>query len=245
MPNLTSLLHSLEEALIHATSESRHVHEVGNCLALLHPHEEMVFMNWAVPRGDLNSQDIKELVDFYKQNQRTPFFEFFRDLWPQAETALLEAGFSRQKEMPVMVLTKSAWRPREIRDVRMPTLGEAEALARLQADAFGMPPNEAGVDWVRRAIASGEGIAAHFHGDGPVGVGFRVGNGQIAEIAGIATHTNFRRQGIATRVIAALLNDFFGKKGEIAWLTPGDDGAESVYERLGFRTVGTAVALQL
>jgi predicted GNAT family acetyltransferase len=53
----------------------------------------------------------------------------------------------------------------------------------------------------------------------------------------------YRRRGYAGVVIRALLDRFFTAGGEIAWLTPGDAGAERLYTNLGF--VPTATQLNM
>ena len=95
-------------------------------------------------------------------------------------------------------------------------------------------------------IMAGATLASVVLADGRVvGGGLGVGTEQVREIAGIGTLSVYRKRGIASAVIADLLDRFFGEGGEVAWLTPGDATAQSVYARLGFVPVAEQVVYEL
>lgn len=66
----------------------------------------------------------------------------------------------------------------------------------------------------------------------------------VTEVAGVGTLPDYRRRGlggIATAVATRAAIEHAGVT--LAWLTPGDDGADRVYRRIGYRTVATSVHL--
>jgi predicted GNAT family acetyltransferase len=56
----------------------------------------------------------------------------------------------------------------------------------------------------------------------------------VTEIAGIGVLASHRRRGIATAITARLTADAFAAGVTTAFLTPGDHGAQRVYQRAGF-----------
>jgi GNAT superfamily N-acetyltransferase len=64
----------------------------------------------------------------------------------------------------------------------------------------------------------------------------------VTEVAGVATLPAYRRQGIATALSGACLEAAFGQGVKVACLTAADAQAGRVYERVGFRAVGTGLA---
>ena len=176
--------------------------------------------------------------------------EFFVDLWPDVALALEEKGFRCDKRMPIMVLERSNWQgldhDHDVRPVDYSTFSELNVVL---AEAFGVEPPEESDPYDNpsfQRIMSGATLASVILADGKVvGAGFGVGTEQVREIAGIGTLVAYRRRGIAAAVIADLLDRFFGEGGEVAWLTPGDEGAQSVYARLGFEPIAEQVAYEL
>lgn len=90
-----------------------------------------------------------------------------------------------------------------------------------------------------KSIEAGRLLSAvGFDGDQIVATGSAIGTRQVREIAGIGTRPAWRRQGYVTAVVDCLLDRHFTLGGELAWLTPGDAEAQSVYAKIGFRTIG-------
>jgi ribosomal protein S18 acetylase RimI-like enzyme len=85
----------------------------------------------------------------------------------------------------------------------------------------------------RHAVADlpGEGVLA-------VGTAQRAGN--VVEIAGIGTLPAARRRGLGGAVTAALARDAVERGAELVFLSAGSLDIARVYERVGFRRVGTA-----
>ena len=61
----------------------------------------------------------------------------------------------------------------------------------------------------------------------------------VSEVAGVATAEPFRRRGLAGVVTAAAARAAFVAGAERCVLSPGDDTAQRVYARAGFRRAAT------
>jgi len=66
----------------------------------------------------------------------------------------------------------------------------------------------------------------------------------VTEVAGVGTIHTHRRRGLGAIATAYATQQAFELAGAtLAWLTPGDDGADRIYRRLGFAPKATAVHL--
>lgn len=90
----------------------------------------------------------------------------------------------------------------------------------------------------------GGSVIAHVDGE-PAATAFwtAVADG-VSEIAGVATLPGFRGRGLGALVTAAAVEAARDCAGvELAWLTPGHDGADRIYRRAGFAPAANAVHL--
>jgi len=219
---------------------------------MLNPTDPMVWINYAVPTGEASAADIAAMVEAFRAHDRVPRLEFFRDLWPSVAMGLEEAGFSCLAEMPIMILQAADFSDRpsaiscsEVGPDEVDVLSAVTGAAFAETDHLEAPSAES-VALGSAAVAGGRWIAMLATIDSEVaGGGVAVGNRKSREAAGIGTLPRFRRQGVASAVLDALGKRHFGEGGELMWLTPGDVAAQSVYERAGYRTVGTQVCYQL
>jgi ribosomal protein S18 acetylase RimI-like enzyme len=76
--------------------------------------------------------------------------------------------------------------------------------------------------------------------DGALSSGAHNPAGEVTEIVGVATLPSVRRRGLAGAVTARLVEDARERGVTLACLSATDDDVARVYERLGFRRVGTA-----
>lgn len=67
---------------------------------------------------------------------------------------------------------------------------------------------------------------------------------RVTEVAGVGTALAHRRQGLGAIATAYATQQAFELGGAtLAWLTPGDDGADRIYRRIGYEPKATAVHL--
>ena len=219
---------------------------------MLTPSDPLAWINYAVPIANGGPTGIEEMIAVFQQSDRAPRLEFFIDLWPEVAYGLEAKGFVCEKRMPIMVLPRENWKGfTHSHDVQEISAETFHPLGKVLAEAFGMPASEEELsdpheDPSFNRLISRINLATVALVDGQVvGGGYAIGTKEIREIAGIGTATAHRRKGIASAVIAHLLDRFFGTGGEIAWLTPGDDSAQSVYANLGFEPVAEQVCYEL
>ncbi|MER5206220.1 GNAT family N-acetyltransferase [Streptomyces sp. NPDC002825] len=90
---------------------------------------------------------------------------------------------------------------------------------------------DAGLTRVAAAVAEGRSLCSGRHQ--PVGT--------VSEIVGVGTLPAQRRRGLGLAVTAALVADARARGVETVFLSASDDAVAGLYERLGFRRVGTAL----
>ena len=133
-------------------------------------------------------------------------------------------------------------------------LAGAQAVAEL---AFGADPVLAGAGPEERDLAEGQltdlgflrdrmrrGLTAmavaESEQDGPLGVGSHQPVGDVSEITGVGTLPAARRRGIGAAVTGRLVEHARERGAAIVFLSAADEDVARLYERLGFRRVGTA-----
>ena len=94
---------------------------------------------------------------------------------------------------------------------------------------------------VRARIAEGSfRLAGAFAAEGALGGGSHSPRGSVTEITGVATLPAFRRRGVAAAVTTTLVQDALQHGARVVFLSAGSVGVARVYQRSGFRRIGTA-----
>lgn len=210
--------------------------------------DDLEYFSYAMPTGPVEAADVQGLVRHFQSRNRRPRLEFCRELWPGVPSLLEGAGFELEIAAPIMLLPREGWLPIEpVIPSHLAVGSEAGELRKIANVAFGMPDDDtADNSSTAEQLDTGSLLGALCEIDGKaVGCGYAQGNQTVREIAGIGTLPDFRRRGIASSVITTLLTKFFLDGGKVAWLTPGDDGAEAVYTKLGFKPAATQVNYRL
>ncbi len=76
--------------------------------------------------------------------------------------------------------------------------------------------------------------------EGAVAAGMTQTAGNVAEVVGVGTLPTARRRGAGAAITAALARDALDRGAERVFLSAGSEDIARVYERVGFRRVGTA-----
>lgn len=245
--SLEAKLARIEAAHVRVTSASRNSTDCGPFRVMLHPSNDLVWLNYAVPTSAAyTSGSVGEMIDEFLNNGRTPRLEFTRELWPALPGLLEDEGFGLEATQPTRICTESEFRPfrADAVSVRMLSAGDdLEPVLTVANEAFGMAegPTPEQIEANRDQILRGVLKCAGAYIDGAVaGCAFTTPCDGVCELAGVGTAPAFRRRGVASAVSSFLMADHF-LTGDLVWLSAGDDAAKAVYERLGFETVATHV----
>lgn len=243
--NVRALLERIDRQVIAVNSATRECVEVGPFVAMFDPSTEIFYANYAVPSREAATNDeVRSLIEVFGSRNRMPRLEFRREAQPALSAMLEAAGFTLESQHPVMVCMPTDFVPHDSPAVEVQMLGHDDDILpflRVADEAFGMvgPIDKARVEHTRAALDSGAWIAALGTIDGhPAGCAVLTPHEGIAELAGVGTADAFRRRGVASTVSSALMHCFFDG-GDAVWLSAGDDTAEAVYRRLGFKRVAT------
>jgi GNAT superfamily N-acetyltransferase len=173
-------------------------------------------------------------------------FELIDEASPGAVEALLEAGLEETGRFPLLTLdTAKLIMPDTPEGVTVrvsATLRDAIDAEAVAGAAFGMSD---GREPTEPGDAAGGGSVLARVGGRAVATAFwtPVADG-VTEIAGVATLAEFRNRGLGALATAAAVRAATDRAGvTLAWLTPGNDGADRVYRRVGFVRTATAVHL--
>lgn len=195
------------------------------------------YRNYAVPDDGAKpgAGDVAALEAAFIRRRRKPRLEYIAAAAPEVETALLACGFAAEKRYPILTCLDG-----EVRDLPGIDVVEARADADIVAAAEALSQaygNDAPYpDPLRRLVEQGGVLAIVRDGRTVAGAGMATPQHEgVTEVAGIGVRESFRHRGIAGALTVFLARTAFARGATLAWLTPGSDGAERVYERAGFR----------
>jgi ribosomal protein S18 acetylase RimI-like enzyme len=250
------MLSHIQAYLRHAASYRRETRRIGPFLATFDPAATSPYLSYAIPdEGAVpHRMEIVEMVAAYADRNRTPRLEYLPALAPEAEPALLAAGFTVEARIPIMACRPADALPQPTPDgieLLVPrTDDEFAGLITVQREAFAddEPVTPAAVDRLRTMVA--DGALAVLARDTTTGAAAGAGGGSVivdgsTELVGLAVREAYRRRGIAAAVTGELsrLADQAGVT--TAFLTPGGDVAERVYAGVGYHRIGGMLHISL
>jgi ribosomal protein S18 acetylase RimI-like enzyme len=215
--------------------------------------------------GPVSARDIRIARDHQKERGHPQAFEWIAELNPEMAGAARAVGLTTL-EHPLMLL-------REERDPLGPPAGVeirlvehiddlvgAMAVAELGFASSGTQVGGVGPDAIRQAITKLDGTTVEFARDRnaggftvtalatidgvPVASGAHNPVGLATELVGIATLPSHRRRGIGAALTSFLVQDARDRGVETIFLSADSPDVARIYERAGFRTVGTAGAAE-
>ncbi len=174
-------------------------------------------------------------------------FEWVHETTPSLTAAAREAGLAVH-ECPLLVLGAGALPAQPPTDARVvvlaPEAPEVEEVLGAVHAGFGGTDAATPRPGARARRLMAAGLMAHvgaFDAEGrAVGGGSHAPRDGTSELAGIAVLPRARRRGVGAAVTAALTADAVGRGVSTVFLSAQDDTVARVYERIGFRRVGTA-----
>jgi len=231
-------------------------------VAYFHPQYAETWFNFAVPAGrivpeaDLGAS-LSKLRAAFMLRGRPLRIEFVGELWPDLPNALERSGMKRDSVQTILVCRPGELRPRRRPgiDVRLLNADDEDAVLeqwlRVQHESFGTPAGFGGTAADEIAYARSKLRTDVWRGAVAIENGAFVGTGTTllangaGELAAIGTLPAHRRRGVASALTTFLVEDFYARGGELAWLGAGDAAARQAYEGIGFQVIGTQVVFSM
>ncbi|MFI7701975.1 GNAT family N-acetyltransferase [Nonomuraea sp. NPDC049480] len=229
---------------------------VGSFTVRFDEHDDALPFNYAIPDDDSapTAQEVAELVAVFRERGRTPRLEYVPAAAPKVEGALLAAGFTQEDRYPLLVCSPDDVVDAPVDDGVLKVVlvredPELWQVARVMNEAFEAPEaTEHDVARLRRMVDGGGLVAAAVDtATGDVAGGGQIGSPYrgVAEVAGIAVRSSYRRRGVGGAITALLTRAGASAGVTTAFLTPADDRAAQVYARVGYRKMGEALFISL
>lgn len=249
------ILEKLKDSLIAVGEQSRDCIEVEGFKLFIDANSDDVFLSFATPTTSTDwPSAIKAMQAAFKTHKRRARLEYFHDLHPDLRVALENAGFVLGMGAPVMALAKP-----DLCDMKFTNQGRyrrlgvqdkavIESALRRQSLAYGGTGDDSALAWMDALLAGlklDTKLFAVLEKEKQLvsGAVIQIGGG-IGELAGVWTHPNEQKRGYAFELCHQLLKDYFSLGYELCWLSAAED-AQRLYEKLGFKTIGTQLNYEL
>ena len=203
----------------------------------------------AVPAPDLADvgldRALTQVERVFMRSGVDPSIEYVEELHPTLASHAHERGWRSTMRAPLMLLDRlPAEPPSSDASVRFPAAADGadlEAFLRGQGRAYGGDGDDA-LAWLsilRAGLTQGRIVVAALAVDGVLVAGASVQLGAaVGELAGVWTLPEARRRGYALKVCRAVVGRVLTAELAFCWLSAAPD-ATALYERIGFRHVGT------
>ncbi|MFJ4436972.1 GNAT family N-acetyltransferase [Streptomyces sp. NPDC088923] len=227
--------------------------ETRGFVAGLQADDPNPYLNYAtpLPGAEPTAADVSALVEAFRARELTPRLEFVPAAAPAVAPALLAAGFTVEAEHDFLVCAPDTYTPTESGPRTEVPLGDVEfaALDAALSESFGGPgvASPEGIARLRRTCEAGGAVRYVRAADGSCAGGASCVAPAFgtAELSGVGTRPAHRRRGVAAAVVSALTADMFARGAASVWLEFSGDASRRVYERLGYRPLGTRLYLRL
>ncbi|MEM7801793.1 MAG: GNAT family N-acetyltransferase [Chloroflexota bacterium] len=246
-------LTKIEQSLRAAGREGREVVEIDRFELFIAASDDF-YINYAVPTSSHETNiswdsAVKTLIQTFANYKRRPRLEMMSGCHPGLGEILEAHGISEAGRMPVMVLVPTDFKPfslatlPQLQIADLTTFGEDDLkryLRQMQV-GYGGPGDESALGWLptfKHGLQNGSLTGAALLLDGEIvsGATVQIGAG-IGELAGVWTDPTVRQRGFAYRLCHALLTGYFQKGYILCWLSAAE-GAQRLYQKLGFKEVG-------
>lgn len=246
----TQMLHRLEGSLKNAATKSREkvLHDYFDAFISSSPEPHLSF---ASPKAGLeNLAAIASLKETFRERGRVARLEYFHELYPALKQCLHEGGFQLDMSAPVMMLVPTDLsQPSEVSATYRVLTDDKEMLEkflRCQSVAFGGAGGDDALAWLpamTEMLRSGDLIGAVLEQNSDYVSGAVIQGADDGELAGVWTLPHKQRQGLSYMLCQRLLKKYFSenqtpKNQTLCWLSAAE-GALRLYEKLGFKRVGT------
>lgn len=203
----------------------------------------------AEPGKPFDPDEIPWAIDTIRQafaaEGRWVHAEFVEQASPGLAEALEANGMTIVSRLPLLVVEPAQLIVPDLPEgttVNVVTSAEEQAIANaVSAEAYELDS----ADFAYKPDpANGGAVLVHVDGVPAATAAWTAVADGVSEVAGVGTIHSHRRRGLGAIATAyASLNAFELGGATLAWLTPGDDGADRVYRRLAYTPRATAVHL--
>jgi ribosomal protein S18 acetylase RimI-like enzyme len=195
---------------------------------------------------------IAALQEAFSRYGKRPHLEYSEELHPTLGPALEAIGLHCDMRAPVMALdmvrlsvedpSATALQAGRYRELVADDEAFLRAMLLRQQLAYGMAVDETAFDWLpilRQGLREDSVMGAVLEREGEplAGALIQIGAG-VGELAGVWTAARWRKQGLAYALCCQLLQEYAAAGHTLCWLSAAV-GAQRLYEKLGFVTVGT------
>jgi ribosomal protein S18 acetylase RimI-like enzyme len=237
-----------------AAADGRMLEQVGPFLATFSPDSTNPFFNYAIPDDGAqpSRSDVDDLNSAYVRRELLPRVEFMAETAPEVEHALLAAGWSLERRIPVMLCPPGSASPvpapAGVELVVPDTEDEVRAMLAAQYEAFGEPPQVPDSEVAKtldRLRSGGFAVLARDSVTGePAGAGVAEAiSGGTTEVAGIGVRASYRQRGIGAALTAFLTAAVHDAGARTVFLTPAGVPEQRLYARVGYTPTGDMLHL--
>ncbi|WP_371406505.1 GNAT family N-acetyltransferase [Kribbella sp. NBC_00662] len=171
--------------------------------------------------------------------------EFVEEANPGLAEALAEQGMTIVGRLPLLVVEPAGLLVPDLPEgttVAVVSSAEEQTVANaVAAEAYEMDSADSPY---KADPADGGAVIVYVDGVAAATAAWTAVADEVSEVAGVGTLHSHRRRGLGAIATAYATLNAFGLGGAtLAWLTPGDDGADRIYRRLGYAPRATAVHL--
>jgi ribosomal protein S18 acetylase RimI-like enzyme len=248
---MTTLIDRLQAYMRHAAMERYDAVPVPPFTAFIHPFDELVYFNYAIPDGPIEGdvrEPLKRLREEFQKRKRVPRFEYVAELAPALEETLVANGFKREAEARLMVCTRERFTPVPVPEgltlsVLTPDSPREEVRAYCATARQGFSPGEAyevpeeEISKMLGELKSARAVLGRVEGQPAVVGMFTPPHEGISELGGVATLERFRKRGLGTALTSRVAQEAFAQGVDVLFLSTITEEAGRIYERVGFRFV--------
>jgi len=242
-----SSVRDLQAFLRTSAQRGRKIVRAGPFTVTIHPDDPLRFLNYAIPDDGARPEPdaIAALRDAFRLHERRPRLEWIEEAAPAVAAALGAAGMVEELRTPLMTCgpDELVVPAADVPGLVVGPVGDADLrdAARVQRAAFGQAPLRADEPPYDSRRGGGGAVLARVGGAPAAVAAWTAVVDGTSEVAGVATAEAWRRRGLAGVVTAAAARAAFAAGARLCLLSPGNDEAQRVYARAGFR--GTATML--
>lgn len=227
------------------------VEQIGAFAVVFHRTSDVWYLSYATPvdaLADDADEALAAVTARFAERERAVSLEWIEELAPQLADVSVRAGLPEPDIEPLLVVDR--------RDLRIPAVdgatvrivdgtdeSDVRAVRSVAHQTFPEigPMTDAEVRRIADEIRAAQRVQVAVDLDGrPVAIGDHSPALGVTEITGVGTLPAYRRRGLAGLVAATLAADAFDRGCDVVYLTAATMDAARVYERVGFRRIGTA-----